>query len=546
MIGSFVGAAYASSVVGPGNITGAASDMFKSYSSISQGLGMSKLELLGKSSMTPYLYSGNSLSNISSEPNYLYDPGYVQARTERMIQSANDAPGKAFGGIVKAGLFLNTIPKLGRIITGEKGVKNITPIGMRNMLFGGSKFMAGMGGFGLGSAMFGSPVAGVVTGGLFAKFAGGSKILGIGGNGAGMAGLFGQSREGMSDAIKQTFGMDDVKGPRVKAITNIERVSDITAESFYDKATAKKVGSKFYQVRDPSLRPGLISSMSTADYATRLRYDRNIDILDQAYSGKTIKRTINLQDVSADKLDVLNKLNANVKGYNKLSPKLFEKAFKDINKAAFGGSSFLSRNLGFFGMPFSEIGFLFKMATGSYEKGIALARDKAANTIDDRLSGIGSKINKRKRILDNLTEDISSPNYIYGQKVYDGGKYTAKTKVTGLKSMSRESIEESLDSRSIGSLTARRSALFLGRIMKYKYITGVAKQELGKVTSGVIGSIKEAVTMTKNIGRMEFGSGKTLETQVASNERSRAISAMQNVGISARSYLGQEANIMAQ
>jgi len=78
------------------------------------------------------------------------------------------------------------------------------------------------------------------------------------------------------------------------------------------------------------------------------------------------------------------------------------------------------------------------------------------------------------------------------------------------------------------------------------YVYGGVKKLGGAVLSNALNTVQTVTGITRNIGQMEFGTGKTLETRQASTERSRAVAAMQNVGISARSYLGQEAQMMSQ
>ena len=82
--------------------------------------------------------------------------------------------------------------------------------------------------------------------------------------------------------------------------------------------------------------------------------------------------------------------------------------------------------------------------------------------------------------------------------------------------------------------------------MIYKLLADGIGGLVTDAAKGTMNSIKETMAVSQSIGRMEFGSGKSLETKLGSTERSRAISAMQNVGLSARSYLGQEAKIIAQ
>jgi hypothetical protein len=98
---------------------------------------------------------------------------------------------------------------------------------------------------------------------------------------------------------------------------------------------------------------------------------------------------------------------------------------------------------------------------------------------------------------------------------------------------------------STGGILAKASLIGLSQAARAMYIYQGAKSIASAGVDQVIGTLRNVAAVTRNIGRMEFGTGRTLETAMASTERSRAMSAIQSIGISARSYLGREAQIMS-
>jgi len=95
--------------------------------------------------------------------------------------------------------------------------------------------------------------------------------------------------------------------------------------------------------------------------------------------------------------------------------------------------------------------------------------------------------------------------------------------------------------------TIARAGLSLGaNAMRALYVWGGVKKVGAYAVNSALNTLKSLSTVSKQVGRMEFGTGRTLETQVGATERGKAIQAMQNIGITARSYLGQEAQLMSQ
>jgi hypothetical protein len=100
-------------------------------------------------------------------------------------------------------------------------------------------------------------------------------------------------------------------------------------------------------------------------------------------------------------------------------------------------------------------------------------------------------------------------------------------------------------------LTTESQLFRVGTSYAIKGVVGYlgAKWLIGK-TAGLVKSgvetLERGAAIARQVGKMEFGSGRALVTPLATTERTRAIQAIQNSGINARQYLGREANMYAE
>jgi len=86
----------------------------------------------------------------------------------------------------------------------------------------------------------------------------------------------------------------------------------------------------------------------------------------------------------------------------------------------------------------------------------------------------------------------------------------------------------------------------LGTIGTIYYAGRLATKFVGTVAKQTLNTMDNLSRVAANINRMEFGTGQALVTPLATTERQRALQAINQSGISARSYLGKEAKMLAE
>lgn len=156
-----------------------------------------------------------------------------------------------------------------------------------------------------------------------------------------------------------------------------------------------------------------------------------------------------------------------------------------------------------------------------------------------------------KQALDDLSDNIRSIDdgiNLGGEWGFGnnrGRNYTDKTK---------KFIDQAMDYTDNAKATSRilsrsymRAGLSVGiRALQFKFIMDETKKIASKVSSRAISTIRAVSNVTSRLSNMEFGTGKTIETRLSTTERQRSIAAMNTIGITARSYLGQEASIIGE
>ena len=508
------------------------------------------------------MLANQSILEATRSPGYIFDPTRARKSRDELGRKIGAIPGTAWAKTIETGFFLKTLPAVNRALAGQ-AVKSFTPLGLGSILhgfkggsligrtIGRSRFTRNIAGGVIGGTLLGSPLGGLLTAGPISRILGnkagpllggvtrkalslagfaykaanflsfgklakapsaagltrGRAVLGASAPGGGLLGMLGIDRRGVHGILGGLFGTPSAISP-----ADLISTRNIRGGALYSTIHGAGDISQFdaNQLRDFSRTHGeAYAQLGRKARKASVKHSRSKRLAEDLtrIRGQTFT-------------DVLGK--PGIFGYGgfwKTTGRMFGKSLTTAVDIA---------STGFFGMPISTAGDIFSLATGRFEQKAERAIAAAEIKIDTRLS----KINRISGKLSTRT------------KYYDTESFRLKSTARLSKTRARAIAKDALPT-SVG-LAARKSMMALNRLMVLSWVAGGIKNVGKDIIKGGIESVKEAMEVSKGIGSMEFGTGKTLQTRLGNTERSRAISAMQNVGISARSYLGQEAKIMSQ
>jgi len=226
-----------------------------------------------------------------------------------------------------------------------------------------------------------------------------------------------------------------------------------------------------------------------------------------------------------------------MRGFEKINETLSARFFE---KYAKGIGNFIG--IPGVGLPLNTLKYMFDLARGKDIEGGKLGKI-LSQTLSQKKEIIkygGRNTLSRISTFERIQDTILGPQA--------ENSFTMKSNISKQTKQFAETMSNNIDdimAKQRSGLVGRMAGVQLANILRYKYIWGTISSGVGTAVNQAVNTVNQVVQVARNMGKMEFGTGRTLDTQVASTERSRAISAMQNIGISARSYLGQEAAIMA-
>jgi hypothetical protein len=441
----------------------------------------------------------------------------------------------------------------------QQGVRSLIPFGLRTIVGGAS-----------------NPLMGGAVGGIIGGTAGGplGAIAGVaGGNWAfnKQGGIFGGDHlGGITDFLNKIMGRG---GPAVTVSARGEQLLKTLSDSHVERYLAKRdlrnppgttygyaTGHKGYTQavnRDIKYRIGRPSHVD--DYI-RMREARDLPGTTYGYTGKESRvygRAVDKDRALQKRLERLNRTrHADRTAINKIrsAGSVIEKYTNNIIRDAntfrapieiatdgirrtgvhgildsIGrGASFLGRGAGYTVGTFADF-----VAKGHAIPGLAA------------ISGPVGLIRHMQR--------ITTPEYWQRMTAHAAKIDLARAKLSteGANKIQKDILKEfKFKPGSSGmAVVARESLLgglkYIPGVIQGAYLLSMGKKAIGAAAESTITTVKAMSNIAASIGKMNFGSGRSLETAMASTERSRAISAMQNVGMSARSYLGQEAAILS-
>jgi hypothetical protein len=582
-----------------GSLAGAGMSAVGSYNRALASMGFNpSAGLLGLTSA--HFMAGRSMSHLSENANYAMDPSYSFSQFERYTANALSAPGALFKNTLKANTMLFSLPRLGAIMAGVgTGGGNPVPFGLRTLL-SGTKGAVGsrMWGMAAGTVMSGgNPLWGALMASPLGAFARGDKVFGFNLGTGGVLNVFDRVADNLNDAAtaknatrttrtaskavnKSRSFLDNLFSSKSYSEELSGRISKFTvtgttkssrlAHRIFGTRSNPTVDStsrivdladefiKGEQPRTRRLVREFLGQMDPYDISFRESWkyglrNRNLaeDVSTISSTSKKFNLTGNLKDLKSQLIkegfsvkqveDIVKRgeaLKTNIGFAATGLDNITNSLMRSLTVGSGGIRGLASSTFGIMGMPFKTIGALLKMGTGDIFEDYQIKMGQELKKVKKELkaSKFGEKIDKTTR-MGQVAEDID---------VDKGTFRTTRRSTTASRLGVTDKIDDIFKMKSTASMVGRVGLYHIGQIARYRWIRDIAKETVGNLVNAGVRTVQQAITTTKNIGRMEFGTGQTLDTMQASTERSRAIQAMQNVGISARSYLGQEAAIRAE
>lgn len=509
---------------------------------------------LGASTLSPMLY-GRNLDEFVQDPSAFYSEANTKNTTNALSNAFTNGPGFLWRNLVKGSIVLGTMPAIGRTIGGVGPSSIGMPLGLRTLWSGTKNPMkAALVGGGVGWAM-GGPMGG------FFGAAGLSRLLGIKGDGkGGISNLL--SMVGVDTSDWGTRFASAIAPQRATANT-ITTTHQLRETLLYATGKSKKPHTSITQKIGSATGRRFVSSISTPITLT----DVDTEYISKLFSSKRAARravtklpTMDEMDTRFGGIDAASRSDVNKFGRALLGRQRIAEAFEraEIRHIAgtgisLSGKIFGGARLGVPGWGFARtVGHMMfgdkmvqranirnvnrmvdaaQTAWNEYSTGSNIPRPRVSDAL--RVSTISAKA---KGNLAQLEKNYGSKFTIHRGTASNLNKTITKDTlaVTGLRKVSMGGIYGRALLQSLpGAIIAAQGAIS---------VFGAGKA----IANRVLDTARHAVTTARQVGQMEFGTGQTLDTKMASTERSRAIQAMQSVGLSARSYLGHEAALLAQ
>jgi len=180
-------------------------------------------------------------------------------------------------------------------------------------------------------------------------------------------------------------------------------------------------------------------------------------------------------------------------------------------------------------------------------------RSNLFTRIQKQMGALGGEINAAKagtkiRLAERLGSTESANAFVKGlpkaqRALYNKGVLTVgKNQAFKFGSVERLKSSVSMQNQLTSGIGNKAFSTFLWLTLGAHY----GKKAIGGLLNATAKGIEAGSRLQMSMSHLEFGSGKSLNTQQASTERTRALQAIQSSGLNARSYLGKESQIYSQ